>query len=176
MADLYRAYGKAAMHAAAIENKLVLLIAMKYSEGKDDSEFRRQHERWRRKTLGALINEAFKAGLFTNESKENLELLLEYRNWMVHELARDTLGFIVQKDGLAQLEQVLLDMADFFVAVSNFLHALIEEITVSRGISKEHVQNLVVKAFSANIQLNKLFQSEVPDFSPPSHTAAAGHS
>ncbi|HCG9944403.1 TPA: hypothetical protein NJ896_004613, partial [Vibrio parahaemolyticus] len=109
--DLYREYGKAALAAAGLENKLILLIALHRSEIQGDEIFTREYEELHRKTLGGLIKEAQKSSIFTESSNDNLKLILEHRNWMVHHIARDMLGYVVQEKGMEKLEYNLRELA-----------------------------------------------------------------
>ncbi|HAS6707458.1 TPA: hypothetical protein GR188_24610, partial [Vibrio parahaemolyticus] len=74
--DLYREYGKAALAAAGLESKLILLIALHRSENQSDEVFTIEYEKLHRKTLGSLIKEAQKSSIFTESSNENLKLIL----------------------------------------------------------------------------------------------------
>jgi hypothetical protein len=158
MADLYRAYGKAALSVAGLENNLILLIALIRSIDKSDEIFSIEYKKLERKTLGALINEAKKSSAFSKESDNNLDLILKYRNWMVHHIARDTLGFILQKDGDEMLVNNLYEIDKFFHDASEMVYEKTVELSTQRGISQEYVKKLVKLAFEAQIDSNKSSQ------------------
>lgn len=151
MVDLYRAYGKAALAAAGLENSLMLLIALKKAEGKDDSIFLIEHRKLERKTLGALIRDAKSLSVFTDASDDNLNLILIYRNWMVHNIARDMLGYILQKDGNVILEKNLEELHTFFKGASEAIYQEAVKLSEKRGIKQEYVTELVKLAFEEEI-------------------------
>jgi hypothetical protein len=162
MTDLYRAYGKAAMHAAGMENNLVLALAMKRSEGKSADVFSKEHAKLQRLTLGPLIEQSKASGIFSEASENHLRVVLEYRNWMVHEIARDAIGFIVQKGGGNKLQKTLLEIGELFQGVSELLFNEIINLGEARGIRKEHLHELVELAFAAEIEPNKRFANKGP--------------
>ena len=155
MADLYRAYGKAALSAAGLENQLILLIALIRSIDDTDEKFSNEYKKLERKTLGSLIREAKESSIFSEESDKNLGLILKHRNWMVHHIARDTLGFILQKGGDEILVNTLYEIDKFFLGASEIIHEKIIEMSTQRGIGQEDIENLVMLAFDAQIELNK---------------------
>ncbi|MBP7662936.1 hypothetical protein ACGMNB_02565 [Shewanella oncorhynchi] len=154
MAELFTAYGKAAMYAACLENSLILLIALARSSPLCDG-FSFEHNKLKQKTLGALINEAKKSSIFSSESNKNLDLILKYRNWMVHDIARDALGFILQKDGNAILANTLCELSEFFHETSEMVYAKIAELCELRGINQADIDNLVKSVFEAQIEPDK---------------------
>jgi hypothetical protein len=171
VADLYRAYGKAALYAAGLENKLVLALALKRSAGLGDDAFLKEYAKLEKKTLGPLISESKASALFNEDSEENLRLVLQHRNWMVHNIARDVLGFVVQKDGESILEHNLLEIANFFQGVSELIYQEIIKLAEARGIPETLINELVAGAFSADIEPNKPLNS-----TPESDVALRGHS
>ncbi|HGS5189924.1 TPA: hypothetical protein ACMDQU_004542 [Vibrio parahaemolyticus] len=122
--DLYREYGKAALAAAGLENKLILLIALHRSENQSDE-------------------------IFTESSNENLKLILEHRNWMVHHIARDMLGYVVQEKGMEKLEYNLRELAAFFNGASEMCWQEIQKLTKDRGINQEPLQKAINEALDA---------------------------
>ncbi|TQQ54211.1 hypothetical protein [Vibrio cholerae] len=133
--DLYREYGKAALAAAGLENKLILLIALHRTTSQNDEIFTKEYEKLHRKTLGGLIKEARASAIFTESSNENLKLILEFRNWMVHHIARDMLGYVVQENGMKNLEHNLREIAVFFNEASEMCGQEIQRIIKDRGIN-----------------------------------------
>jgi hypothetical protein len=71
---------------------------------------------------------------------------------MVHHIARDTLGFILQKNGQDILIHNLNELSNFFRGTSELIRESIVEITSARGINQELIDKLVSNAFSANIE------------------------
>lgn len=154
LADLFRAYGKAALSVAGVENQLIFLIALIRSEGRPDDVFSTEHNKLEKKTLGALIREAKNSAVFTKESDEKLGMVLKYRNWMVHHIARDSLGFILQKNGEKLLEQQLLELDKFFSGASEVIFEEIIKLMAARGIKENTIVNILGSVFTANIEPN----------------------
>ncbi|MGH2438215.1 hypothetical protein [Vibrio cholerae] len=147
--DLYREYGKAALAAAGLENKLILLIALYRTTSQNDEIFTKEYEKLHRKTLGSLIKEARASAIFTESSNENLKLILEFRNWMVHHIARDMLGYVVQENGMKNLEHNLREIAVFFNEASEMCWQEIQRIIKDRGINLEPWQKVINEALDA---------------------------
>ncbi|ELE7615413.1 hypothetical protein RB978_004309 [Vibrio vulnificus] len=147
--DLYREYGKAALAAAGLENKLILLIALNRSENQSDEVFTIEYEKLHRKTLGSLIKETQKSSIFTESSNENLKLILEHRNWMVHHIARDMLGYVVQEKGMENLEHNLRELSVFFNGASEMCWQEIQKLSKDRGINQEPLQKAINEALDA---------------------------
>lgn len=153
--DLYREYGKAALAAAGLENKLMLLIALHRSTNKSDEFFNKEYEKINRKTLGGLIRVAQKSSIFTENSNANLNLILEHRNWMVHNIAQDMLGYLVQDNGMKNLEHNLREISAFFNAASEMFWQEILKLTKERGINQELLQKAINATFTAKRQSHK---------------------
>ena len=147
--DLYREYGKAALAAAGLENKLILLIALHRTTDQNDEVYTREYEKLHRKTLGGLIKEAQKSAIFTESSNDNLKLILEYRNWMVHHIARDMLGYVVQEKGMKNLEHNLREITVFFHGASEMCWQEIQRLIKDRGINLEPWQKVINEALDA---------------------------
>lgn len=160
MADLFRAYGKAALYAAGVENNLILVIALVKSQGHDDDTFSREHKKLERKTLGRLIQEAKDISIFSSESYDNLSLILKHRNWMVHNIARESFGFTVQKNGDEKLVRTLDEFSKFFWGASELIYEKITELMEERGVKQETVSKLLKAALEANLEPNKALKSD----------------
>jgi hypothetical protein len=101
--------------------------------------------------LGALIRDAKSLSVFTDASDDNLNLILIYRNWMVHNIARDILGYILQKDGNVILEKNLEELHTFFKGASEAIYQEAVKLSEKRGIKQEYVTELVKLAFEEEI-------------------------
>ena len=155
MPDLFRAYGKAAMSAAGLEQCLVLVLALQRAHGESDSVFSREHNNLRKMTLGPLLQAAKNELEYRGDPTDVFNQILECRNWLVHKVPSDTLGFVIQKDGVNNLEHNLLEIANFFSAASDMLRENIVELSEHRGIPESLVVDLVTEAFNAKIESNK---------------------
>lgn len=130
----------------------MLLVALARSANEDDAKFSNEYKKLEKKTLGALINEAIKSIIFSEGSKRNLSLILKYRNWMVHDIARDILGYSIQKDGEHLLEKHLEEISLFFEGALDLIYEKIVEYSADRGICRESVEQLAKCAFEEKIE------------------------
>ncbi|MFW0952917.1 hypothetical protein ACEWBJ_22910 [Vibrio parahaemolyticus] len=68
---------------------------------------------------------------------------------MVHHIARDMLGYVVQEKGMENLEHNLRELSVFFNGASEMCWQEIQKLSKDRGINQEPLQKAINEALDA---------------------------
>lgn len=128
--EVFAAYGLAAFESAALEESIVLLLAIEAlasGVGRGSDEMRELMGTRRSKTLGQLLGEARDARLMPAEVVACFSEALEDRNWLIHQFHRELIPEVVNPMRLASLVARLQSMREQFVETGGLAHRLIDE-------------------------------------------------
>jgi hypothetical protein len=152
--EVFCAYGKAVYEASGIEKSIVqvfVIYAFDPSNPKAVEIVANTIDQKDKLTLGSLIRNSRKELNLPARINEQLDDVLEKRNWLIHHFYFDAYSKMIDREARKELIKLLESLAQRFGSLNDLLIAEIVRRMIDKGVS-QHVLDQLAKDVIVEIE------------------------